>query len=85
MIDGSEFDTFAMITCEPNLAVAGISTSMPVILSPEHYARWLDLDDRDPHALLKPCPSHWLRAWPANPAVGNVRNQGADLLGESDP
>lgn len=84
MIDGSEFDTFAIVTCEPNLAVAGISTSMPVILSPKHYARWLDIDDRDPHALLKPCPADWLRAWPANTAVGNVRNQGPDLLGESD-
>lgn len=82
MIDGSEFDTFAIVTCEPNLTVAGIATSMPVILSPQHYTRWLDVDDRDPHALLKPCPSDTLRAWPANPAVGNVRNQGEALLGE---
>lgn len=82
MIDGSEFDTFAIVTCEPNLAVAGIAASMPVILSPQHYTRWLDTQDRDPHALLKPCPSDWLRAWPANPAVGNVRNQGEALLGE---
>ncbi len=82
MIDGSEFDTFAIVTCEPNLAAAGIATSMPVILSPEHATRWLDTDDPDPHALLKPCPSDWLRVWPANPAVGNVRNQGEALLGE---
>ena len=82
MIDGSEFDTFAIITCEPNLAVAGIATSMPVILAPKDYTRWLDTRERDPQALLKPCPSDWLRAWPANPAVGNVRNQGEELLGE---
>jgi putative SOS response-associated peptidase YedK len=82
MIDGSEFDTFAIVTTEANLAVAGIAASMPVILQPQHYTRWLDVDDRDPHALLKPCPSDWLRAWPANPAVGNVRNQGEALLGD---
>ena len=82
MIDGSEFDTFAIITTEPNLAVAGLANSMPVILAPENYVRWLDTYDRDPHALLKPCPASDLRAWPANPAVGNVRNQGEALLWE---
>lgn len=81
MIDGSEFDTFTIITTEPNLTVAGIATSMPVILSPRDYIRWLDTRERDPLALLKPCPSDALRAWPANPAVGNVRNQGEGLLG----
>ncbi|MDP3738612.1 MAG: SOS response-associated peptidase [Hyphomonadaceae bacterium] len=82
MIDGSEFDTFATITTEANLAVAGLAESMPVILDPSNYLRWLDLEARDPMALLKPCPSDALRAWPANPAVGNVRNQGPGLLGE---
>ena len=82
MIDGSEFDTFAIVTTEPNLTVADFSPSMPVILAPEHYTRWLDVADRDPHALLKPCPSDMLRAWPASHAVGNVRNQGEALLGE---
>jgi putative SOS response-associated peptidase YedK len=82
IIDGSEFDTFAIITTEPNLAVAGLSASMPVILDPATYIRWLDLEARDPMALLKACPSNDLQAWPANPAVGNVRNQGPDLLRE---
>jgi putative SOS response-associated peptidase YedK len=82
MIDGSEFDTFAIITTEPNMAMAGIAESMPVILAPENYGRWLDTYDRDPQALLKPYPAHPMRSWPANPAVGNVRNQGVELLWE---
>lgn len=82
MIDGSEFDTFAIITCEPNLAVAGIATSMPVILAPKDWLRWLDLSARDPQALLRPCPSDWLHASPAHPGVGNVRNEGPHLLAE---
>jgi putative SOS response-associated peptidase YedK len=82
MIDGSEFDTFAIVTTEPNLAVAGLSTSMPVVLDASNYLRWLDPLARDPHDLLKPCPADAMRAWPANPGVGNVRNQGEGLLGE---
>ena len=81
MIDGSEFDTFAIVTTGANATLAGIASSMPVILAPRHYARWLDTSDRDPFALLRPCPEDWLRLWPANPAVGNVRNQGPGLLG----
>ena len=79
---GEKLASFAIITTEPNLAVAGLSESMPVILDPANYLRWLDLDARDPMALLKPCPADVLHAWPANPAVGNVRNQGPELLGE---
>jgi len=87
MIEGSEIDTFAIVTTEPNLAVAGLSTSMPVILEQSAWLRWLDAGVRDgernPLDLLKPCPSDALRVWPANPAVGNYRNQGPELLGES--
>jgi putative SOS response-associated peptidase YedK len=53
-----------------------------VILSERDHARWLDPAGRDPAALLKACPADAMRAWPANPAVGNVRNQGPELLGE---
>jgi putative SOS response-associated peptidase YedK len=82
MIDGSEFDTFAIITTDPNDLVAGLTTSMPVILEPKTYTRWLDTEARDPFALLRPYPTSSMRAWPANPAVGNYRNQGPGLIGE---
>jgi putative SOS response-associated peptidase YedK len=82
MIDGSEIDTFAIVTTDANLAVAGLAATMPVILAEQDYARWLDPAGRDPAALLKPSPADAIRAWPANPAVGNVRNQGPELLGE---
>jgi putative SOS response-associated peptidase YedK len=82
MYDGSEIDTFAIVTVEPNALVAGLSTSMPAILEQAHYSRWLDLADRDPLSLLKPCPSDQLEARPAHPAVGNVRNQGPELPGD---
>ncbi|HVY91006.1 MAG TPA: SOS response-associated peptidase family protein, partial [Hyphomonadaceae bacterium] len=78
----SEFDTFAIITTEPNLAVAGLANSMPVILDRKDWLRWLDTSARDPMSLLRPWPADDVRAWPANPAVGNHRNQGPGLLGE---
>jgi putative SOS response-associated peptidase YedK len=81
MIDGSEIDTFAIVTTDANLAVAGIAASMPVILDASNWLRWLDPLARDPMDLLKPCPADIIYAWPANPAVGNVRNQGPQLLG----
>jgi putative SOS response-associated peptidase YedK len=81
MIDGSEFDTFAIVTTDPNGLMAGLSTSMPVILDKSNYLRWLDTQARDPLALLRPYPSDAMHGWPANPAVGNVRNQGPGLLG----
>mgnify|MGYP003483171124 CR=1 FL=1 len=82
MIDGSAFDTFAIVTTEPNGILAGLSaTSMPVILDRSNWLRWLDTEARDPRALLRPYPSDAMHGWPANPAVGNVRNQGEDLLG----
>jgi putative SOS response-associated peptidase YedK len=85
MYDGSEIDTFAIVTVEPNALVTGLSSSMPAILEPEHYSRWLDLMDRDPLSLLKPCPAAQLEAKPAHPSVGNVRNQGPELPGDEPP
>ena len=82
MIDGSELDTFAIIITEANAVVAGLSTSMPVILDRSQRYAWLDHETRDHLALLRPCPGDLMRGWPANPAVGNVRNQGVGLLGE---
>ena len=82
MIEGSEFDTFAIVTTDPNGILAGLSAaSMPVILDRSNWLRWLDTEARDPLALLRPYPSDAMHGWPANPAVGNVRNQGEDLLG----
>jgi putative SOS response-associated peptidase YedK len=84
MYEGSEIDTFAIITCEPNLAVAGLSESMPVIPALADYTAWLDPLAQHPERLLKPSPPDALRVWTAHPAVGNVRNQGAEVTGEPD-
>ncbi len=82
MIEGSEVDTFAVITCDANGMVAGCSASMPAILHRSQYARWLDPSAHDPQRLLRPYPADEMRFWRAHPDVGNVRNQGGWVLGE---
>jgi putative SOS response-associated peptidase YedK len=82
MIEGSEIDTFAIITCEPNDLMAGFGPSMPVILEAKDHGRWLDTGAHDPRALLKPYAYGEMHAWPAHPSVGNVRNQGPELTGD---
>ncbi|WP_084395630.1 SOS response-associated peptidase [Henriciella aquimarina] len=82
MIDGSEIDTFAILTTRPNDVMAGISTRMPVILRPEDYARWLDVEERRVSDLFAPFPAADMHAWPVGPDVGNVRNQGPELAQE---
>lgn len=83
MIDGSEIDTFTLITTEPNDATAGIHTRMPVILDPMDYQAWMRADYRDVFDLMRPCPAEIIDAWPVRPEVGNVRNQGPQLIEEA--
>lgn len=78
MIDGSEFDTFTILTTAANDLMSDLHHRMPVILSPVDYAIWLD-PAVDANALFKPFPSGSMQAWKVDPAVGNVRNQGRQL------
>ena len=81
-IDGSEIDSFTILTTEPNDLMAGLHTRMPVILDPQDYERWLDTSSRDVEDLYEPFPTDAMHAWAVAPAVGNVRNQGPELIEE---
>jgi putative SOS response-associated peptidase YedK len=82
MIDGSEIDSFTILTTKPNDLMAGLHTRMPVILHPSDYRTWLDADNRKVGHLYEPFPTEDMHAWPVDPAVGNVRNQGPQLIEE---
>lgn len=82
MIDGSELDSFTILTTQPNDLMAGLHTRMPVIVDPENYDRWLDPADKKVEDLFEPFPADAMHAWPVGPAVGNVRNQGPGLIEE---
>ncbi|WP_321488420.1 SOS response-associated peptidase [uncultured Hyphomonas sp.] len=83
MIDGSELDSFTIITTKPNDLMAGLHTRMPVILDPQDYTRWLTAPAKDVEDLFEPFPTDAMHAWPVGAAVGNVRNQGPQLIEEA--
>jgi putative SOS response-associated peptidase YedK len=55
---------------------------MPVILRPRDYDRWLDREvtEQPPVDLLRPFNAEQMEMKPANPAVGNYRNNGPEMM-----
>jgi putative SOS response-associated peptidase YedK len=74
--------SFAIITTEPNELTAQVHNRMPVIVQPRDYDRWLKRGavEELPVDLLRPYPAEEMKAREANQAVGNVRNNGPEML-----
>jgi putative SOS response-associated peptidase YedK len=75
-------DTFSILTTEANELMQPIHSRMPVVLHPRDFDRGLnDYDEsRPPIDLLRPYETEGLRMTPANRLVGNVRNNGPEML-----
>lgn len=82
IINGSEIETFTVLTTEPNDLMAGLHHRMPVILRPQDYGRWLDTQSGDVSDLFEPFETEAMHAWPVGSEVGNVRNNYAGLAEE---
>jgi putative SOS response-associated peptidase YedK len=79
----SALDTCTLITTDANELMRPIHDRMPVILSPEHYARWLDPALQKPEhlqPLLRPYPSDAMLAYPVSSHVNNPRNEDAGCI-----
>ncbi len=80
--DGQTIDTFAIVTMAANPLVSELHDRMPLILSVDEVGLWLD--QSTPLAriqqMLIPCPDDRLTAHPVGRAVGNVRNEGPELI-----
>ncbi len=79
--------SFTVITTDANELMSTVHTRMPVILPERDWEMWLDRDfGSDPteiaqlKALLRPFDSDAMTAAPANQAVGNVKNNGPEML-----
>jgi putative SOS response-associated peptidase YedK len=72
--------TFATITTDANQHLSAIQGRMPVILERKDWPVWLGETDGDVLALLRPAGEDVLRFWPVDKKVGNVRNDGPDLI-----
>lgn len=81
--DGESMHSFSILTVEPNTLMAPIHDRMPVIMRRDDEARWLDIEQSDPAALmalLRPYPSEEMVAYPVSPMVNNPRNNLAAIL-----
>jgi putative SOS response-associated peptidase YedK len=78
--DGEELHTFSTITTDANRQLAAIQDRMPVILEKVDWSLWLGEVEGDVPALLRPLPEGVLRTWPIEKRVGNVKNDGPELL-----
>ena len=80
--DGKWLQSFSIITTEANEIMATIHTRMPVIVHRRDWLEWLDRDDSRPAPvhLLRQYESDAMRLEKCNPLVGNVRNNGPEML-----
>lgn len=80
---GEWIRTFAIVTTAANELCAPLHERMPAILDPDRYAAWLGDEDADPArlaALLAPYDAARMAIWPVSQAVGNVKNNGPELV-----
>jgi putative SOS response-associated peptidase YedK len=74
-------ETFTILTTGPNTLCAPIHDRMPVILAPADWPRWLgSLEDRKALLARGGFPAEQMECWTVGKAVGNVRNQGSELI-----
>ena len=75
-----QFETFTIITGEPNEVSAPIHNRMPVIIAPADYARWLDVDHPESGELLRPYPPDNMTAYAISTRVNSPKNDDATLI-----
>lgn len=87
--DGGWLQSYSIIITNANELMEPIHKRMPVILNPADYNRWLERDPGSTHGmghgdlpvdLLRPYDSDAMKFVRANQKVGNVRNNGPEML-----
>jgi putative SOS response-associated peptidase YedK len=75
--------TCSIVTTAAVDDLALVHGRMPLVLPPDRWAAWLDVTDADAARLLAPSPPELvagLELRPVGAAVGDVRNDGPDLV-----
>ena len=79
--DTPGLETFTILTTEPNAVCAALHNRMPVMLAQEDWRRWLGtLEDRTSILAHAAFLVERMECWPVAKAVGNVRNEGPELI-----
>ena len=83
-LEPNEDDGFVIITAASDQGMVDIHDRRPGVLAPEHAREWVesDLDAQRAEELAQECcqPTEDVEWYPVSTAVGNVRNQGAELI-----
>lgn len=85
--DGKKISTYTIITTTANSLTEKLHPRMPVILPREQQSNWLD-STASPSALMSllvPYESSRMDLYPVAPTVGNVRNEGPELIRPYQP
>ena len=83
---GEIIRTFCIVTTAPNEVMAPIHDRMPVILRREDWPAWLS-PDGDPQrvsSMVRPAPPDVMEARPVSSKVSNAREDGPELLLQSN-
>ena len=84
--EGERLWTCTVLTTDAPDELGHIHDRTPLLVPPADWARWLDPEVDNPgQELLVPGTPGVLDAWPVSPAVGNVRNDGAQLIEPERP
>jgi len=78
--EGEVLDTCAIVTTQADAVLRPIHDRMPVIVPPEHYARWLDAAESDVADLFEASAASALHAHAVSLRVNAVRNDDAALI-----
>jgi putative SOS response-associated peptidase YedK len=86
--DGERMVTNVVVTTEANHTMRAVHDRMPVILPASLWDAWLAPEEADPaelEAFLVPAPDDLLELRPVGPKVGDVRNNGPELVERDEP
>ncbi len=81
--DGTELETCAILTTQPNSVLRPIHDRMPVMLTPELSREWLDEPSTEPAAFgrfLGPAQAGTMTALRVSAAVSNTRNDSPECI-----
>src|SRR6516162_8199951 len=72
---------FGPLQLSPPMPTSWWSTfmTMPVILAPNDYARWLS-EEPDPRDLMRPFPADLMRMWPISTRVNKPENDDPSIV-----
>jgi putative SOS response-associated peptidase YedK len=78
-IGGEKLISFTVLTCAAGEATRHLHPRSPVVLDEVDWERWLTAGS-DAADLMRPVADDWISLREVGPAVGNVRNDGPELI-----